>query len=84
MGLTDPPDLNRFFSDVPFGFPCPHCGHQFEQLLGWFEVNDYFICPNCTERTNLNAAHIRKGLKEARESLKLFWSDLPYFFKGGK
>jgi hypothetical protein len=35
---AESPDFEQLLSLHPFVFPCPRCGHEFHEALGWFNA----------------------------------------------
>ncbi len=76
--LAPMPDFTRFLSDVPFTFPCPRCGNEFKQTLGWFESNDKIVCPACKETVVFDAKQLRNAMDAVRQGLIALWMSTAY------
>ena len=76
--LADLPDFGAFLAATPFSFPCPRCGYDFHQTLGWFERNNQVTCGNCKETVVFDAEKLRVSLGKLREALEHLWQSVGY------
>ena len=75
---VDPPDFSSLLNEVPFRFPCPHCGHEFAQTFGWLKGNDHVSCPNCKDVVVFDAKQFRIAIEELAEVLASLWASVSY------
>jgi DNA-directed RNA polymerase subunit RPC12/RpoP len=78
LTLAPLPDFSRSLSDIMFPFPCPRCGHEFRQALGWFESNNQIACPDCKETIVCDPEQFREALRQLRVSLAHLWQSVGY------
>jgi hypothetical protein len=52
------------FDDVTLPIPCPDCGREAEQTIGWIKDNRHFTCP-CGTQITLDADALLRELAEA-------------------
>lgn len=48
--LAESPGYPQILDAYQIQFPCPFCGHNFDQTLGWLKSNSEVACPSCRER----------------------------------
>jgi transcription elongation factor Elf1 len=78
--LHDSKDFSTFVDTQPFPFPCPYCGENLDQTIGWFKTNDQIVCSRCGRTITFNAKQLREILPALEEALYCLWisrTDLP-------
>jgi hypothetical protein len=60
------------FDDATISIPCPSCGEQTEQTIGWLKTHDHLACPACQKIITLEKEELLSGLKRAEKSLAEF------------
>ncbi len=69
------------FEDAEIGIPCPKCGHETKQTVGWLKANTEFTCPSCGSVIEVEAEELLTGLKKADKALADFRKTLRGFGK---
>lgn len=57
-------------ADLPI--PCPECGHETSQKIGWLKTNDQFPCAGCGKSITLDSAEFLRELQGVEKTLEQF------------
>lgn len=57
-------------------FPCPHCGQEITQTIGWITAHDRMDCPACGGGIGLKSEGLREGVQKANEAIDKFRESL--------
>lgn len=49
--------------------PCPHCGHKLRQTIGQLKTKSSLTCSACRGSFDLDAAELRRVVKESEAQL---------------
>jgi len=61
-----------FFDDAEIGVPCPACGQETKQRIGWLKTHNQMACAGCGETIDLADAGFREGLARAERAISDF------------
>ncbi|MCD0160114.1 hypothetical protein IHN63_02210 [Deinococcus sp. 6YEL10] len=69
--------MSGFFDGVQLNVPCPNCGHEVPQTLGWLKRSPEWVCVGCGRTVQLDAEQVARSVKEMEDAV----ADLQREFK---
>jgi len=58
---------NSLFDEQSLSIPCPQCGHETAQTIGWIKANGDFNCAGCGQAITLDSEELLGALNEIDE-----------------
>lgn len=68
-----------FFDGAEMNVPCPNCGHETAQTLGWLKRSPQWLCEGCGLTVQLDASDVARGVQEMEEALAELERELKKF-----